>query len=293
LKTNRPSVALAAAFLLAFAGAVASALDVPALRGRVNDYGEMMSAAAEQTIASKLEALEASDSTQVAVLTIPSLEGEDLEGFSIRVAEAWKIGAKEHDNGAILLVSREDHAVRIEVGYGLEGRLTDLLAGRIIDRIIVPSFKEGKFDEGFTQGVDAIISAVKGEYQGTGRVPSADAAPSGRFLPLAVMFAFMTAVAGSRKRIVGGILGGALLPLFGWISWSLGALALLGLAPLGFGAGLLLPNIFKFSGSRYRRGGGFGTGGWSSGGGWSGGSSGGGFSGGGGGFGGGGASGRW
>ncbi len=271
---------------------------MPALRGRVNDYGEMMSAAAEQAISSKLEALEASDSTQVAVLTIPSLEGEDLEGFSIRVAEAWKIGTKEHDNGAILLVSRDDHALRIEVGFGLEGKLTDLLAGRIIDRVIVPRFKEGNFDEGFTLGVDDIISAVKGEYQGTGKLPSEDAAPSGLLLPLAVLFAFMTAVAGSRKRIGGGIMGAALLPLLGRISWSLGGLALLGMVPLGFGAGLFLPSLLNFSGSRYRGGGGFPTGGWSgggwsSGGGSSGGSSGGGFSGGGGGFGGGGASGRW
>ncbi len=112
----------------------------------------MISSSAEATIVQKLEALEASDSTQVAVLTIPSLEGEDLEGFSIRVAEAWKIGTKENDNGAILLVSRDDREVRLEVGYGLEGKLTDLMSGRIVDQIIVPNFKAGRYRRRFRAG---------------------------------------------------------------------------------------------------------------------------------------------
>jgi uncharacterized protein len=131
-------VLLALALSLA-CGPLASALDVPQLTGRVNDYANMISPSARAAITQKLEQLEASDSTQVVVLTVPSLEGEDLEGFSIRVAEAWKIGTKEHDNGAILLVARDDRAVRIEVGYGLEGRLTDLISGRIIRQIIYPN----------------------------------------------------------------------------------------------------------------------------------------------------------
>ncbi len=282
-----------AAVLAAFACAAASALDVPALGGRVNDYGEMISAATEAQIVSKLEAIEASDSTQVVVLTVPSLKGEDIEGFSIRVAEAWKIGTKERDNGAILVVSRDDHELRIEVGLGLEGRLTDLLAGRIIDRIIVPSFKEGNFDQGFVRGVDAIVSAVKGEYKSDGKSPEGEAAGTDAF-PLLIFFGFISAIVGSRNRIAGGVLGAVLLPLFGWIAWTLRGVALLALFPIGFGAGLLLSALFSGSG---HRGGGFpSSGGWSggsrsSGGGFSGG--GGGFSGGGGGFGGGGASGRW
>ena len=120
----------------------------------------------------------------MAVLTVPSLEGEDLEGFSIRVAEAWKIGTAENDNGAILLVSRDDREVRIEVGYGLEGKLTDLMSGRIIDQIIVPNFKAGRFDDGFLQATDAIIGAVKGEYKGTGQLPGAQQGKSPLLHPL-------------------------------------------------------------------------------------------------------------
>jgi uncharacterized protein len=286
-------VAFAAAILALVCEAAAlgqAALQVPLLRGRVNDYGEMMSAVTEEAIGSKLQALEASDSTQVVVLTVPSLRGEDLEGFSIKVAEAWKIGTKGQDNGVILLVSRDDHKVRIEVGLGLEGRLTDLLSGRIVDRIIVPAFKEGRYDEGFAQGVDAIIAAVKGEYKGNAQPPAA--APSGWTLPLLVVFALVAALVGSRYRVGGGIAGAALLPLFGWLAWSLSPWALLGLLPLGFAGGLILPSVLAFGGGRTHGGRGPWTGGgWSGGGSSSGG--GGGFSGGGGGFGGGGASGRW
>jgi uncharacterized protein len=293
----RPAATAAAlTLLIASAGAV-FALDVPPLQGRVNDYANMISPAVRAQIEDKLAALEASDSTQVAVLTIPSLQGEDLEGFSIKAAEAWKIGTKEHDNGAILLVSKEDRAVRIEVGFGLEGRLTDLISGRIVDRIIVPNFKEGRFDQGFSEGVDAIIATVKGEYKGTGTLATKSRGFSGRaIIPLFVLFAILSAV-GSRRRIIGGIAGGALLPLIGWLAWPLGLFGILAMIPLGFAGGLILPSLFGFGAGRgqgRRRGGfwggGIGGGGFS-GGGFGGG--GGGFSGGGGGFGGGGASGRW
>jgi uncharacterized protein len=295
----RLTAAAALILLLASAG-VLFALEVPPLQGRVNDYANMISAGVRAQLEDKLAALEASDSTQVAVLTIPSLEGEDLEGFSIKVAEAWKIGTKENDNGAILLVSKEDRAVRIEVGYGLEGKLTDLMSGRIVDRIIVPNFKEGRFDQGFSEGVDAIIGTVKGEYKGTGTPAAKSGGFSGRSLiPLFILFAIVSAV-GSRRRIFGGIAGGALLPLVGWLAWSLGLVGILAMIPLGFGAGMILPSIFGFGSGRGRgrRGGGFwpgGFGGFGGGfkGGGFGGGGGGGFSGGGGGFGGGGASGRW
>jgi uncharacterized protein len=292
--------ATAALVLQLAVGGALFALEVPPLQGRVNDYANMISPGVRTELEGKLAALEASDSTQVAVLTIPSLEGEDLEGFSIKVAEAWKIGAKENDNGAILLVSKEDRAVRIEVGYGLEGRLTDLLSGRIIDRIIVPNFKEGRFDQGFSEGVDAIIGTVKGEYKGTGTLPAKSGGFSGRSLiPLFILIAIVSAV-GSRRRILGGVVGGALLPLVGWLAWPLGLFGILAMIPLGFAGGLILPSIFGFGSGRGggRRGGGFWPGGFGGfgGGGFGGGGfggGGGGFSGGGGGFGGGGASGRW
>ena len=137
---------------------------MPVLKGRVNDYANMLSPATVTSLEARLAEFEKSDSTQIVVLTIPSLQGEVLEEFSIRVAEKWKIGQKKLDNGVILLIAKEDRKLRIEVGYGLEGKLTDLRAGRIIDNIIKPSFKAGNYDKGVADGVDAIMQTVKGEY---------------------------------------------------------------------------------------------------------------------------------
>lgn len=149
--------------LLPFAAAMA--LDVPPLRSRVNDGAGMISPQAEAALEAKLADLEKNESTQIVILTVPSLEGEPVEDFSIRVAEAWKIGRKGLDNGVLFLVSRDDRKVRIEVGYGLEGSLTDLLAGRIVQNEVTPAFKAGRFDAGFERGVEAILLAVRGEYK--------------------------------------------------------------------------------------------------------------------------------
>ncbi len=285
----------------------AHALDVPALQGRVNDYANMISPAVRQGLETQLRDFEKTDSTQIVVLTVPSLQGEDLEGFSIKVAEAWKIGQRtvggqRADNGAILLVARDDRAVRIEVGYGLEGRLTDLLSHRIIDAIIVPSFQAGELDQGFQRGVQAMIEAVRGEFKGTGRVsdePAAGASSArgiGLFLPFLILYFIVSAI-GARRRILGGIAGGVMLPVLAGILKAVGLLAiplvlLAVLAPVGFLLGLLFGGFGRRAGRGPRRfGGGFPMGGGFGGGGFGGG--GGGFRGGGGGFGGGGASGRW
>jgi len=167
----------------------AFALDVPPLRGRVNDDAGMISAQTKTALEARLAELETDESTQVVILTVPSLEGEPIEEFSMKVVEAWKIGRKGYDNGVLLLVSRDDRKVRIEVGYGLEGRLTDLLAGRIVDNDIVPAFKEGQFDAGFQKGVESILLAVRGEYT----APSAEEkgnAPSLVLLLLLILFIY-------------------------------------------------------------------------------------------------------
>jgi uncharacterized protein len=152
--------------LLLAAGSVFAAPAIPPARGYVNDTAGLLSPAARQEIERFLAGFERSDSTQIAVLTIPTLEGEDLEGYSVRVAQSWGIGHKGKDNGALLLVAKEERAVRIEVGYGLEDRLTDLLAGRIVDQEIVPRFKTGDFDGGVKAGVQAMTDAVRGAYTG-------------------------------------------------------------------------------------------------------------------------------
>ena len=141
-------------------------LKVPALKGRVNDYGNMISPATRSYLEKKLADFEASDSTQIVILTVEALGvGDYMEDFTIKVAEKWKIGYKGKDNGVIFFVSKKDRKMRIEVGRGLEVALTDLMAGRIVDNVISPQFKAGNFDEGFTLGIEAIIQACRGEFK--------------------------------------------------------------------------------------------------------------------------------
>ncbi len=147
----------------------AGALEVPRPTGYVNDSAGMLTSSTKLKLEHFLEGFERSDSTQLVVLTIPTLEGEVLEEYALKAAEAWGIGQKGKDNGALLLIAKQERKIRIEVGYGLEGRLTDLLAGRIIDNEITPRFKSGDIDAGIIAGVAAMAEAVRGEYQGSGR----------------------------------------------------------------------------------------------------------------------------
>ncbi len=140
------------------------AAEVPFLSGRVNDNAGILSSEVVSRLEASLKAFEDSTSNQVVVLTIPSLEGEVLEEYSYKVASTWKLGQKGKDNGVLLLVARDDRKVRIEVGSGLEGDLTDLESGLIIRHEIVPRFKDGDMDGGVTSGVQAIMDAIKGTY---------------------------------------------------------------------------------------------------------------------------------
>lgn len=142
-----------------------TAREVPPAGGYVVDQANLLTPSARQQLERLLAEFDRSDSTQIAVLTIPSLEGEDLEEYSLRVATAWGIGRQGHDNGALLLVAHQDRRLRIEVGYGLEEQLTDLLAGRIIDNEIAPRFRQGDFNGGIVAGVQAMVDAVRGLYQ--------------------------------------------------------------------------------------------------------------------------------
>lgn len=281
-----------------FCSSYAHALDVPKLQGYVNDYANMISPAAKAELEKELRSFENTDSTQVVILTIPSLGAEVMEEFSIRVAEAWKIGQKGKDNGIIFIVAKQERKMRIEVGRGLEGRLTDLMAGRIVDLVVKPRFKRGDFDGGFVAGVSSLIDATRGEFKVDVTQRPARREKSSQFLTFLIFGGIILLILGSMSRILGGAAGAVALPAvahFAGFSLGLGAVAVLVL--LGFGAGLLLPTLFSV-GRHYRGGGGFppgggffGTGSSSGGGGFGGGSDFGG--GGGGGFGGGGASGDW
>ena len=273
--------------ILVFCAATAFALDIPRLKGRVNDYASMISSRAEAELESKLKGLEQTDSTQIVILTVPSLEGEVMEAFTMRVAEAWKIGQKGMDNGVLLFASKADRKLRIEVGYGLEGPLTDLLAGRIIDHEITPLFKAGRFDEGFIKGVDSIAAAVKGEYKASGK--NRRQGNKGKLDGGALLFfvIFFFALISKIKQPVGRGIVGSIFAFIAalFILSTLISIALLLFIAVGFIVGMIIPYSPSTPG---RRGGG---GYWGGGGG--GGFGGGGFSGGGGGFGGGGASGGW
>lgn len=141
----------------------ALALEVPYLSGRVTDNAEVLSAAAKERLTQTLKAHEEATTAQIAVLTVPSLEGSTVEDFATRVFESWKLGQKGKDNGVLLLIAPKDRRLRIEVGYGLEGSLPDVTASRIIRNVITPRFKANDFDGGVEQGVNAIVGALKGE----------------------------------------------------------------------------------------------------------------------------------
>ena len=283
-----------ALFILMVVAGSAYALDVPALRGHVNDYAGILSPAAVQGLEGQLAEFEQAESTQIAVLTIPSLDGENIEDYSIRVAEAWKIGQKGLDNGAILLVAAQDRKIRIEVGRGLEGKLTDLMAGRIIRNDIGPRFKAGDFDGGVKAGVTAIMLVAKGEYQGKNLDLQHAGKSAPPFFSLAIFLLVICIFLGAISRLLGGLAGAVGVPVVAKLVLPTLSLTILGgLVVAGFAVGMLVS--FLFGGGGRGGGGGF-HGGPFIGGGFGGGSfggGGGGFSGGGGGFGGGGASGDW
>jgi uncharacterized protein len=144
----------------------AHALEVPPQpKGRVSDYTGILSLSEISSLEQMMAQFERETTNQIAVLLIPTLAGDSLEDYSIRLAEKWQIGQKGLDNGVILLIVTQDRKIRIEVGYGLEGTLPDSLAGEIIRQAIAPKFRQGRFYEGIQAGVSAIIAATKGEYR--------------------------------------------------------------------------------------------------------------------------------
>lgn len=240
----------------------ASALDLPSLTARVNDHANLLSPAEKSALEAKLAAYEQKTGQQFALLTVPTLDGQPLEDFGIKVAEAWKLGDKKRDDGLILIVVPNDRKMRIEVGYGLEGSIPDVVAARVIREVIAPAFRAGAYAQGIGGAFDTLMQTASGEAP-----PEAAAEPrptkrrkstgwallSPLILPLVLFFIFSSFFGGGRRGRRRGMFGAPFI------------------------------------------GGGLGGGGWGGGGGgWGGGGGGGGWGGGGGGgFGGGGASGDW
>jgi len=155
----------------------ADALAVPKLEGRVSDYADVLSADAERRIGQMLEGHEKKTGQQFAVLTIDSLEGDPLEDFSIRTVEAWKLGDAKRDDGLLLVVVKSDRKVRIEVGHGLEGTITDAVSSRIIRGLMIPAFKAGDYARGIERALDALIRIETGQAAEIPDVPAARRSP--------------------------------------------------------------------------------------------------------------------
>jgi len=309
MRAARPRLAaawaLAAALLFALWSAVAAAQDlvpVPKLERRVTDLTGTLRPEQIATLEQRLAAFEQKKGAQIAVLMVPTTKPEAIEQYSIRVAEAWKVGRAKVDDGLILVIAKNDQRLRLEVGYGLEGVVPDAIARRVIRETIAPHFLTGDFYTGIAEGTDRLMRLVDGEP-----LPPPAAQPRGQPQGgepfetwLVILLVFTVIVGGMLTRLLGRFFGAAVTGgLAGFLALAIAGTLLAAIAAGGLAFFFSL--LFGGTGgvvSRGRRGSGWGgpAGGWgggSWGGGGGGGWSGGGWSGGGGGFGGGGASGSW
>ena len=272
-------------------------LPIPPLSARVTDLTATLSPSDKQALEAKLADWESRTGNQLAVLMVPTTQPEPIEAYSLRVAEKWKIGRKGQDNGVLFLIAKNDRKMRFEVGYGLEGTLTDVTARRIIAENVAPMFREGKFAAGIGAGVDRVISVVAEGKP----LPPAKAAKAQRtgvgfdFGTLLLVLFIVVPIVGSILRsifgkVLGSTVGAGIVGVGAWL--VIGSLAVAGIAAVvaffvmifaGAGVGAAMG---RRGGVFIPTGGGWGGGGFGGGGG-------GGFSGGGGSFGGGGASGGW
>jgi len=283
------------AVLLLAAGPAPAAVPVPPLTAHVIDQTGTLAAAEVETLERKLAEFEARKGSQIAVLIVSSTGPETIEQYALRVAEQWKLGREGVDDGILLLVAKEDRALRIEVGYGLEGAVNDAVASRVIREVIVPLFKHGSYYAGIDAGVDRLMKTIDGEP-----LPEPDPRRYANephwqsFIPMAVVLA-VTAGPMLRRlfgRVPGAAATGGLTGLFVWLISTILGVAV-GAGVLAFVFSLLFSDMGMGGRRRWSNRGRYSDwgGGWSSGGGgWTGG---GGFGSGGGSFGGGGASGRW
>jgi uncharacterized protein len=286
---------LALIALLLSASLSVAEVAVPPLQSRVTDLAGTLSAGEVVQLEQKLAAFEAKKGSQIAVLIVLTTQSETIEQYSIRVVDAWKLGRKRIDDGVLLIIAKQDRAVRIEVGYGLEGVLPDAIAKRIVDEIIVPKFKQGDFAGGINAGVERMMAVIAGEplpppqiRPGTGGSARAGAVLD-NIIPIFIGFIVLGKILQSLfGRFIGASVMSVAVGFLGWVVFSSIIFAII-IAVFSF-----FLSLFGNAGGGITRG---GPGSWPSGG-FGGGrgfgfGGGGGFSGGGGGFGGGGASGRW
>ncbi len=284
---------VAAGVLLAGLASARAEVAVPPLKARVTDLTGTLSAAQIQDLESRLSVFERGKGSQIAVLMLPSTQPETIEEYSIRVADAWKIGRARVDDGVILVVAKNDRKLRVEVGRGLEGAIPDAMAKRVVSDVITPHFRSGDFYGGVAAGTDALMKLIEGEGL---PAPRSGVIINGVHRPIDFQTIFLLFVAlvltgAIFRRLFGRVIGagisGGIVGAIVWLAAGVLAFAVIG--------GLIGFVIALVNGMGSRRGG-WSSGGWSGGGGFGGGGfggGGGGFSGGGGGFSGGGASGSW
>jgi uncharacterized protein len=268
--------------LLPATGRAAEPVSLPALNARVTDFTATLDATQRGRLEAQLAAIDRVGKAQVAVLLLPTTEPETIEQFGIRLAEAWKVGRKGADDGLIIIVAKNDRRMRIEVGYGLEGRIPDAIASRIVNERMAPAFKQGDFFGGLAAAIAAVDQALGGTagaaevaLPATAPVASTGGAMQGDWIE----WLFMLAMGAGVLRAIFGLLGSlAAAAVGGWLGFMV-----FGSTGIALVAGVVVFLLSFVSLAGGGRGGGFGGGI----------SGGGGFSGGGGGFGGGGASGRW
>src|SRR5690554_6419445 len=249
----RHVVVILALIILPISAALAqSAPEFPELTGRVVDKAELLSPATESRIAQMLEAHEQSTTEQVVVVTVPDLQGYGIEDYGYQLGRHWGIGQQGEDNGALLIVAKQERRIRIEVGYGLEGRLTDAASATIINQIITPAFKQGQFEQGIASGAAAMVQVLGGEplalpTRARGGQQEKPNAPLASLLFMVMMLVIFF-IGGGRGRGRGGV-GGALL----------GGMLLGGMTGRGGGGGF---GGGGFGGGGGGFGGGGGSGGW-------------------------------
>lgn len=272
------------AWALCGAWAIRAEVAVPPLTARVTDQTATLTLEQKSALEQTLRAFEALKGSQIAVLMVPTTAPETIEQYSLRVVEQWKLGRQKVDDGALLIIAKEDRTLRIEVGYGLEGALNDATSKRIISEIITPHFRQGDFYGGISAGIDRMIRVIDGEALPP---PVAQPAASGDALlrQLPIILFLVVAIGGVLRvllgRLPGAAVGGAIIAVVAWLLIGAITVALIA-GVVAFLFTLLGGGLGGYPGGLGGRGG-FGSGGFG----------GGGFRGGGGSFGGGGASGRW
>lgn len=292
---RRKALAFIALLFFATCSAGMAEVAVPPLAARVTDLTGTLSSGQIAQLDQKLAAFEASKGSQIAVLMVPTTSPETIEQYSIRVADAWKLGRKGVDDGVLLLIAKEDRALRMEVGYGLEGVLPDAMAKRIIEDIIVPELRQGNFPHAIDAGIDGIMRVVEGEplpapsarRGGSGASGGADLFLDNIFFVFIVLLVVAKMLQSIFGRFIGATLTSGAAGVLSWLVFSSVAMALV------IGLLAFFVSLFGQSPGGISRGGRHGWPGGFGGMGGRGGFGGGGFGGGGGGFGGGGASGRW